>query len=29
MKISDKYGMPYSDAETLYASLLLYANFLG
>jgi exopolyphosphatase / guanosine-5'-triphosphate,3'-diphosphate pyrophosphatase len=28
-EISDKYAMPYSDAETLYASLLLYANFLG
>jgi exopolyphosphatase / guanosine-5'-triphosphate,3'-diphosphate pyrophosphatase len=28
-EISDKHGVPYSDAETLYASLLLYANFLA
>jgi exopolyphosphatase / guanosine-5'-triphosphate,3'-diphosphate pyrophosphatase len=28
-EISEKYGVPYSDAETLYASLLLYGNFLG
>lgn len=28
-ELSDKYAMPYSDAETLYASLLLYADFLG
>jgi exopolyphosphatase / guanosine-5'-triphosphate,3'-diphosphate pyrophosphatase len=28
-EISEKYGIPYSDAETLYASLLLYANFLS
>ncbi|HVO33156.1 MAG TPA: HD domain-containing protein [Elusimicrobiota bacterium] len=28
-EISDKYGLPYSEAETLYASLLIYSNFLG
>src|ERR1019366_4776081 len=28
-EISDKYGLPYSDAESLYASLLIYANFLA
>ena len=28
-EISDKYGMPYSDAESLYASLLIYSNFLA
>ncbi len=27
--IAEKYGSPYSDAETLVASLLLYANFLA
>ena len=27
-EISDKYGMPYADAETLYASLSIYANVL-
>ena len=28
-EISDKYGMPYADAESLYASLLIYSNFLA
>lgn len=28
-EISDKYALAYSDAETLYASLLIYANFLA
>ncbi len=28
-ELSEKYGMPYSDAEALYASLLIYANFLS
>src|SRR6266480_5873397 len=28
-EISDKYGMSYSEAETLYPSLLIYANFLS
>ncbi len=28
-EISETYGIPYTDAETLYASLLLYANFLA
>jgi exopolyphosphatase/guanosine-5'-triphosphate,3'-diphosphate pyrophosphatase len=28
-EISDKYGMPYTDAETLYASLFLYEDFLS
>lgn len=27
--MADKYGMTYADAETLFASLLLYANFLA
>lgn len=28
-EIVDKYAMPYADAETLYASLLIYSNFLS
>jgi exopolyphosphatase / guanosine-5'-triphosphate,3'-diphosphate pyrophosphatase len=28
-EISEKYGMPYADAEALYASLLIYSNFLS
>jgi len=28
-EISEKYGIPYSEAETLYPSLLLYADFLS
>lgn len=28
-EISDRYAMPYSDAETLYASLLIYTYFLA
>ncbi len=28
-ELTDKYGMPYSDAEALYASLLIYADFLS
>jgi exopolyphosphatase/guanosine-5'-triphosphate,3'-diphosphate pyrophosphatase len=28
-EIADKYGVPYSDAETLYVSLLIYSLFLG
>jgi exopolyphosphatase/guanosine-5'-triphosphate,3'-diphosphate pyrophosphatase len=28
-ELSDKYGMPYPDAESLYASLLIYASFLA
>ena len=28
-EISERYGIAYSEAETLYASLLIYANFLG
>jgi exopolyphosphatase/guanosine-5'-triphosphate,3'-diphosphate pyrophosphatase len=28
-EISDKYAIPYPDAESLYASLLIYANFLA
>lgn len=28
-EIAEKYGMPYSDAEALYASLLIYADFLS
>ncbi|MBI4970854.1 MAG: Ppx/GppA family phosphatase [Candidatus Omnitrophica bacterium] len=28
-EISDKYGIAYSEAETLYPSLLIYANFLA
>jgi exopolyphosphatase/guanosine-5'-triphosphate,3'-diphosphate pyrophosphatase len=27
-ELSEKYGMPYSDAEALYASLLIYSDFL-
>lgn len=27
--ISEKYGLPYTEAETLYASLLIYWNFLN
>src|SRR5258708_20499946 len=28
-EISEKYSMPYADAEALYASLLIYDNFLS
>jgi len=28
-EISERYGMPYTDAESLYSSLLIYANFLA
>ncbi len=28
-EISETYAIPYADAETLYASLLVYANFLA
>ena len=28
-EIAEKYGLPYSDAEALYASLLIYADFLS
>jgi len=28
-EISDKYGIAYSEAETLYPSLLIYSNFLA
>ncbi|HTL46476.1 MAG TPA: HD domain-containing protein [Verrucomicrobiae bacterium] len=28
-KIAEQYGIPYAQAETLYASLLVYLNFLG
>jgi exopolyphosphatase / guanosine-5'-triphosphate,3'-diphosphate pyrophosphatase len=28
-EISDKYALPYSDAETLFASFLLYASFVS
>src|SRR4029077_7071797 len=28
-EISDKYGLSYAEAETLYPSLLIYANFLS
>ncbi|MFA5975213.1 MAG: Ppx/GppA phosphatase family protein [Elusimicrobiota bacterium] len=28
-EISEKYGIPYSEAETLYASLLIYLDFLN
>ncbi len=28
-EIADKYGMPYAEAETLYVSLLIYADFLA
>ena len=26
-ELSEKYGMPYADAEALYASLLIYEKF--
>ncbi len=28
-EMSDKYGMPYADAESLHACLLIYSSFLG
>lgn len=28
-ELSEKYGLPYSDAETLYSSLLIYGDFLA